>query len=387
MKTTPSLQSLLSGIAVGSLLIYVLACATSFSPDDRQVIYPSFDPQSGASSVTLYDRDTGRTETLLVSSLSKGATNQESLLLRAEWMPDGKHILVGQLVADDTLLLTVLPRGVAEPVRNYTLTDMKDVGASLQFPFAIAGHQLFLNLDKADPTRVDLMTGAIIAGQSNLNAVLVLPMPGGKQLIGLLPNPTNENIVSVGTYDPETRHFQHIRTLPEVAGDCPLPYFNPASGQTLRLIKTNSQIRLQVFQEDKLTLERPLELPGGHVQASQLPDVSPNGRTAYLAACVVTETKTNSTYGLLEVPLTDAPLRFTPLFQANVSDDGDLLLAQPALAHDGRTWAICSSYIYQQNASLRPEDCALFLVDVSKAKRPVTKVPVPVPPQREKLIR
>ena len=62
MKKHHPLHIVLAGIGVASLLVYVLACSTAFSPDDRQVLYPSFDPQSGALSIALYDRNTGRSE-------------------------------------------------------------------------------------------------------------------------------------------------------------------------------------------------------------------------------------------------------------------------------------------------------------------------------------
>ena len=53
MKTNRTIHVLLAGLGGVSLLVYILACSTAFSPDDRQVLYPSFDPQSGALSIAL----------------------------------------------------------------------------------------------------------------------------------------------------------------------------------------------------------------------------------------------------------------------------------------------------------------------------------------------
>ena len=130
MKTSRSLQSILAGVGAVSLLIYVLACSTSFSPDDKQIIYPSFDPQSGETSVTLYDRTTKRTETLLVSTRCLPKDEREFALIRAEWLPDGKGILIGQLVDDSTLLLTILSRDGKKPVQNFTLAEFEEVAGA-----------------------------------------------------------------------------------------------------------------------------------------------------------------------------------------------------------------------------------------------------------------
>jgi hypothetical protein len=90
-------------------------------------------------------------------------------------------------------------------------------------------------------------------------------------------------------------------------------------------------------------------------------------------------------YGVVEIPLNEQPLRWIPLFRAKAGDKEELLFAQASLSHDGRTWAIATSYLYLQNESLKPEDCALFLVDVGLDKPRITKVPIQPPAQRREL--
>ena len=175
MKTSRFLQSMLAGVAAVSFLVYILACSTSFSPDDRQVIYPTFDPQSGANSVALYNRNSKHCETLLISARGKPATNLEPMLVRAEWLPDGKHILIGQLVEDSGLLLTVLARDTKEPAKNLIVDGLHEAAVTLEFPFAVAGSRLFLNGNEIDPIRIDLVTGETCGGQTNKNPVIVLP--------------------------------------------------------------------------------------------------------------------------------------------------------------------------------------------------------------------
>ena len=134
-------------------------------------------------------------------------------------------------------------------------------------------------------------------------------------------------------------------------------------------------------------MTRQLARPGEKLQLGPFLDLARDGKTVLTSYCAAQAPATNAEYGLLEIPLSDAPLRFTPLFHAPQTEDAELLFAQPALSHDGNTWAIGTAFLYLQNESLGPEDCALFLVDLSKANRPVTKVPIPVPPQRRRLVQ
>lgn len=385
MKTNSSLKSILAGIGAVSLLIYVLACSTSFSPDDRQVIYPAYDPQSGATCVALYDRKTGRSETLFTAAETESATNQHPLLLRAEWLPDGKHILIGQLVREDGLLLTVLPREAKEPVRNFIVPDLKDAATSLEFPFAIAGSMLVLNCNEMDPVRVNLVTGEVVGGEKSTNQVVVMPSPDGKTLVGSRAV-EKDKFTEFGTFDPKTMEFKPLASLPEAGEKGTMPVFNPADGRVVFIEEKDGQLMLKVAKDGKDEFSRPLIMVDAKLEVGTFLDIARDGKTVFTAACSKTETGTNSAYGLLEIPLNGAPLRFTPLFHIDETSDNELMFAQSSLSHDGTTWAIATSYLYRQNKSLRAEDSALFLVDVSKAKRPVTKISIPVPPERKKLL-
>ena len=385
MKTNPSLQSILAGVGALSLLIYVLACATSFSPDDRQVLYPSFDSQSGAMSVALYDRKSGRSEILFTAANADIATNQQPVLIRAEWLPDGKHILIGRAVDDDGLDLLVLPRGVPEPVRHFSLPKTNGAAMSLEFPFAVAGSQLFLNGDKRNPLRLNLVTGEIAGGDEATNEVVALPSPDGKTLIGLR-DLKDDRGMEFGTFDPLTFQFNSLGRAGTNVADGTIPFFNPADGRLLFISKPEEQPQLQVLKNGQTEFTRPLARTGDKLQIGPFLDLARDGKTVLTAYCAVQEAATNAEYGLLEIPLSDAPLRFTPLFHAAPAKDTELLFAQPSLSHDGKTWAIGTACLYLQDESLKPEDCALFLVDLSKSNRPVTKLPIQVPSQRNRLV-
>jgi hypothetical protein len=382
MKTNPSLQSILAAVGVGSLLIYVLACATSFSPDDRQVLYPAFDPTSGASAVAVYDRKTGRSEILFSAAETAAATNRRSALLRAGWLPDGKHVLIASTTGGDALDLLVLPRGAREPVRRLAIADKDHAAASLTYPFAIRGDLLFLNGERRNPLRINLVTGETAGGGETTNEIIALPSPDAKS-IAAFRGQNGSGGMQFGTFDPQTLEFTPLGNVATNISDDTIPAFNPADGRLLFVGRTGGQLQLEILKNGKSEFTRPLARDGETLEVGPFLDCAPDGKTVLTAYCASPTSTTNAEYGLLEIPLNDAPLRFTPLFHANSSKDEDLMFAQPSLAQDGKTWAIGTACLYLQNESLQPQDCALFLVDLSKAKRPVTKIHIPAPAERK----
>jgi hypothetical protein len=383
MKTKSSLQSILAGIGAGSLLIYVLACATSFSPDDRQVLYPSFDPQSGAAAVALYDRRTARSEIIFSAAETAAATNQHSALIRAGWLPDGKHVLIASAAGDDGLNLLVLPRGTNGPARHFVISGKDEAQAALEYPFAIRGELLFLNAGKRNPLRINLVTGETAGGDATTNETMVLPSPDGKSLVAFREQSGG---MEFGAFDPQNMEFKPLGIVATNIGNDTIPAFNPADGRLLFVSKIGEQLQLQIVRNGSVEFSRPLERRGEKLEVGPFLDLAPDGKTVFAAYCAESAATTNSEYGLLEIPLNDAPPRFTPLFHAESTGNANLLFAQPSLSHDGKTWAIGSACLYLENKSLKPGDCALFLVDLSKAKRPVTKIPIPVPAERKPLV-
>ncbi len=386
MKTKPSLNAVLAGVGACALLIYVLACATSFSPDDRQVLYPSFDPQSGAMSVAVYDRKTGRSETLFVAASANFAAKHESVPLRAEWLPDGKHVLVVRSLDDSGLDVLVLPRGASEPVRQFILAKTNDAAESLEFPFALAGSRLFLNSSGQNPLRLDLVTGELAGGGSATNEIFALPSPDGKSLIGLR-DLKGDTGMEFGTFDPQTMQFNVMGQTGTNASNGSLPAFNPADGRLILISTPDKSPQLEVRKDGRVEFTRALTHGSDKLEVGPFLELARDGKTVLTAYFAFQEAATNSEYGLLEIPLTDAPPRFTPLFTVAQNTESDLLYAQPSLSHDGKTWAIGTALLYAQNDSLKSEDCALFLVDLSKSSRPVTKVPIPVPAERNRMVK
>jgi hypothetical protein len=90
-----------------------------------------------------------------------------------------------------------------------------------------------------------------------------------------------------------------------------------------------------------------------------------------------------SEFGVAELPLDGASPRYTPLLSATINKDDSGGVFQLDPSHDQRTIAAASTFLGISGGSrsrMKPEDCALYLVDLSRADRRVTKVPVAVPP-------
>src|ERR1039458_1033849 len=377
MKTNRTIHVLLAGIGCVSLLVYVLACSTAFSPDDRQVLYPSFDPQSGALSIALYDRNTGRSEQIFSGIGSHTDTNIHSASLRAEWLPDGKHILVAEAEEHDGLSLFVLPRGGKEPIRHIGNLKWDEAVTGLELPIAVVGTKVFLN-DEHNLTRLDWVTGEVLV---NTNQIAALPGDDGKTLIGWRElSGTNNNGGEFGVIDPETLAFQPQLTLTNQMGEGAFPAFNPREREIMFVSGQATNLALQVVRDGTKTFSRPITRPGCEVKvAGPWLDLGPKKDRVFTAYTSKTEGQTNYECGLLEIPLNEKPLRFTPLFQVQ-SDDLNSLLAQPSLSYDGRTWAISSAWLgASKKSALRPEDCALFLVQVDRSRPKITKVPIALP--------
>jgi hypothetical protein len=78
-----------------------------------------------------------------------------------------------------------------------------------------------------------------------------------------------------------------------------------------------------------------------------------------------------------EIPADGQPLRETPLFRtATAADKTFLLLYQVALSPDGKTLAL-SAGLSEEEGATRERDRALYLIDLTRASRPVSKIRIP----------
>lgn len=388
MKRNKTLHVVLAGIGCVSLLVYILACSTSFSPDDSQVLYPAFDKQSGAISVAVYDRQTGRSENIFTAiAPGESATNQDRLLTRSQWLLDGKHILISHVLGNDTdkgLALHLLARGVDEPLRYYPIVELEDPLAALEFPLAVAGSRVVLRLDETNLVSLDLMTGLGMT-RAFSNEVFALPGPDGDSIVGLadLSGPGDGTVF--GSIDPRTLEFTPALKLTNSMTDGIFPTFDPRDGRLVFVSGESTNLHLHVVKDAQTAFRRPVERHGVALSLGPWLDLGPHKDRVFTTYISEEDGAKDAEYGVVEIPLNQDPLRWIPLFHARAGDDDELLYAQASLSHDGQTWAIATSYLYLQNESIKPEDCALFLVDVGRAEPKITKVPIAPPLRRTKL--
>jgi hypothetical protein len=365
-----------------------LAC-TAFSPDDRKVLYPAFDPQSGAVAVAVYDRKTERSEhlfTVLEPRLAGDPIRRP--LSRAVWLPDGRRVLVVQAGADDEkkFSLHVIPLGVKEPVRKIGDIEVEEAAAALQFPPVIAGSKILLTGSPRMLIAVDYNTGEARC-DTNLT---VYPWPGGqgdRAAALALNDPDRPRQMSFGTLDPRTLAFTPELTTTNEMADGVFPLWDVRGKRIILVVGDETGRRIEAVRDDQVTFTRPLARGDAGLRVGPWLDLGPRGDRVYAAYRSTAAEDEEAEYGVVEIPLNAEPLRWTPLFRAKRGDSEELIYAQASLSHDGRTWAMATAYLYLQNPALKAEDCALFLVEVGRAKPKVTKVPIPPPAERSKLVK
>jgi hypothetical protein len=376
MQISPATRATLASVGCAALLVYVLACNTAFSPDDNQVLYPSLDPASGAACVAVYDRKTSRSEPLFVAGRCDrdGATP-----IRMAWFPDGRHVLAASPVVGDRVLLTVLPRGVSEPVRSLGTIDL-ELG-SLIYPGRILGRQAFFCCEKR-LWRLDLVTGQS-TNAANKDAAILLP--GGPDdalpaIAGL--NTKLEDGLSVltfGTLDPGTFAFAPALSLTNDFGGNALPCFDPRTRQVVLIRGGETNRELCVERPGVATVRQSLARERTRVWFGLWIDVGPRNDRACVAYLAEEEGAADAEYGVVEVPFGKDRPRWIPLFRAKPEHDhSELMCAQAALSHDGKVWAMATTFL--DPTGMKPEDRALFLVEVGSSKAGVTRVPIPRPP-------
>lgn len=391
MKTHTRRNTFLAGLALASLVVYVLAC-TSFSPDDSKVMFPAFDVASGGSSVMVYDRKSRAMEQVFVAinPSGPGETNREPSLLRPEWLPDGKHILVADQRngTDGALELTVLPYGVREPTRLFRIGKSDGADGLLMLPLPILGADVFLVSEHKGLIAMNLVTGKVRVREM-ANDFAISEAPTGKTLFCYLEPTEKSKGTRFGRIDPDTLEFEPIMNIPAQTNKFDLETYTASSrGDRLVLAGEAGEqkaLELQVYRAGKLELLRRIDTGTYSVQLSPASALSPKGDCLYASFLRAETGKTNCDYGLLEVPLSQGPARWTTLIHAAKGDEEDVMFFQGGLSHDGRAWAVASAYLWAQNEDIKDSDCALYLVDLTSPQRKVAKTPIPHPPQREDL--
>jgi hypothetical protein len=389
-----------------ALTIYILACnsSPSFSPDDTKVLYPAFDPVTGVVGMSVYDREAGTSEMLfLIGGYDAKETDAQAspTFLRGQWLPNGKETVVaynGPGESDDggPITLVVVPWETRKPVKTLILAADKEAWELfLKLPLCVVGEKLFFCVADNECVRVDLRTGILSKHQfeaakgklalypsADGNGVFYVEQPDdseAKSTFGRL-NPEDFSrtplmAVTNRLYDEAVAGFDH-----GTKGDHVFAY--DREGKTLVCLKAeDAKAELTVWRDSRVTFWRSVDT---HKEKLAFGNAVLAASGKAVLASYATATGTNAvSYGLMELPFSDAlPREVTLIHEAPAKTEGCVSYFQTAVSHDGKTAAITSTYLGVEAPTTKPEDCALFLVDLTDPKWKVTKVPIPMPIRR-----
>jgi len=355
-------DTLLTIFGVVALIVFVLSCRPSFSPDGNQVVFPIVDGKTDVPSVALYDLKKKTLETIFV-----GPPREEFFV--AQWLPDGKQVLVNGIS-----FIAILPLGSSNPTRLISLKEKLD-GESLMIPPPVIGKYQFIH-DEKSPLRVNLETMEVQNIPDLFDGFFVAK---GDQLYYISQLKIGEDDgYELGRLDTEKLNKNSILQLKKNEyGE--LSCFMAPNGNGSRFAwpaeyeKTQRILLIQgnALEKSILVADGDIDINLGNVEWST------DEKTLYVAFAKDLNKDDLWQYGILEVPVNGGRIRDIPLFTLNDGDEDGLVMFQIALSADGRRIAATSACMGDNLK--KPEDNAFYLVDLSSSERNVTKITIPLP--------
>jgi len=377
-----------------ALCVYILAC-TSFSPDDTKVLYPAFDGPSGAVGVAVYDREKGSSEMAFVPTMigdnDANENTAKPALMRPQWMADGQRFLIswGGDNAPDGLTLAVMPWNARGPLRLFNFGKIEE--HTLASPLCVAGDRVFLIESDNRILRLNVKTGEILrrdvgSGKPG-DSKLVLP----KTKITLLPDPNDQGVFYLEAHGEGTKTV-FGRLNPDDLALSPLASFTNDLAEDsffacdpercAFLEKAQPLPQLVVLEDGRPVFRRPIGAKGEELNFASAV-FSKRGDSLLAGFRRKRDGQPGASYGLMEIPLNDQPVRETVLISTSAAgDSGEAAFFEFGISHDGKTAAAASTYLACGDKDFKAGDCALFFIDLSDSNRKVTKVPIPLPKQR-----
>jgi hypothetical protein len=384
----PSVRdTLLTILGIAALIVYVLACRPSFSPDGTKVIFPTRNRKTKEAAVVLYDLKKKTLETIFALP---PMPKKEDIALAVQWLPDGKQVLV-----NGVSFVAILPLGSSNPTRFSPLEENLDAGMLEITPPVIGKYQFIaskksvtskdekgqtVSVDKPVLLRVNLETMEVQSVPNGIEGNLVAK---GNQLYYIAQAKIGEDdAFELGRLDTEKLARTTILQLREK--DCgELSGFmtpNRTASRFALTAKLEGAQRILLIRGNALektipVTEKDIEIQLGNAEWS-LDDA-----TLFVTFAKDLNKDHLWQYGVLEVSIDGGSIREIPLFTVKNGKDG-LVIFQIALSADGRRIAATSAFLSADN-EIQPNDNALYLIDLGSSKRNVTKVPIPLPPGSE----
>lgn len=379
----------LAFVGLLALSIYILAC-TSFSPDDTKVLYPAFDAASGAIGIAVYDREGRGSEMLFVPVDYEGSETNATVapgILRAQWLANGRDIVIAHGAPKDGdkegMTVAVMPWGARKPFKTFRVPGVKDMGETFMVPLCIAGERLFLRADSKVLVRLDLRTGALTSHdfEDAKGEVSIYPAPDGVGVFYFESDNPSDGKTSFGRLNPDDFSRTPLMVISNRLHDANALAYDTAGKILALLAGGNDKAELEVWRDGQPVFSRSVDT---HGQKRILGNavLAANGKAIRSTFQQADGTNAMS-YGLMEIPFSEAPVREVTLIKnAPVQDESGAYYFQAAVSHDGKTAAIASTYLAAVEKPIPPADCALFFVDLSDPNWKVTKVPIPMPARK-----
>jgi hypothetical protein len=389
MKTLTIRNNALALVGLLALTVYVLAC-TSFSPDDSKVLYPAFDPDNGALGMSIYDRPARRAEMVFVPPEIRNATN--GLLvnyLRGEWLADGRSVVIAFSAGkegDDSLDLALIPSGARAPFKLFHLDEIKNVGAAFTFPLCVVGNRVFLSAGEKQVVRLDLKTGVVVRQEfEDLRKDITL-FPAADGGVFYFESMDAPQAGIFGRLNPETFARSPLMDITNATADNVVFAYAPNGKCVAFLQNARATNQLMVWRKGQPSFSRDLPVAKDEELAFGNAGFSVKGDMIWATCQRRNKAKQEASYGLMEIPLDSTPLRETTLIASAPAenDSGDSCF-QGSISHNGKTFAVDSTYLACVEPQFKANDCALFFVDLKSPNRKVTKVPIPLPAKRPEL--
>jgi hypothetical protein len=244
----------------------------------------------------------------------------------------------------------------------------------LTFPLCVAGDRVFLMTSEKGVVRVDLKTGALTrreftdAGKD----ITLLAAPDGKGVFYF------EKEGVFGRLDPGDFSRKPLMTITNNLADETFFTYDQ-QGKVVAFVENKGGTNcLVVLRQGQTAFTRPLSAKDNEFAFGNAA-FSPKGDRLWATYQEPAGSNTVS-YGLMEIPLSDSPIRKTTLIAAAPADkDSMASFFQFGMSHDGKTAAVASTYLAAADKPIKSEDCALFFVDLNDPNRKVTKVPLAIP--------
>ena len=376
---------ILTLVGIAGLVLFILACRPSWSPDGRKVLYSYTDDGAKKSAVAVFDRKT-RTSRVLFEWWDETDSGEKAP--GVQWTKDGERVIV-TIYEENGIQLLAIPVNAQKSYQAYTLKKM-DEAAFLPFPEV--GNKLFL-MGGDLQVRVDLTTGAIFRKEFKEERDCVLYDAGNKVFyINRVEAKSAEKTkdkdaqkatketpaaFEIGELDQNDLSLRPFLTLNledlKARGIGTLTGLVDVHPKSLRMAASEDPLEgkpARVLVIGKGGIEQVLEV-GIKEKPYELgnPQWSRDGKKIYVSALIHDQAKNTAEFAVAEVPLDGKATRIDRMEERPKSDFGDdyLVNAQIALSPDDQMIAVTNGH----QGDVPPERRGLFLLDLSRPERPV----------------